>query len=268
MDKFIKPDFRAIGFNVTTKCNMRCNGCIAMMDKYDKPYTPDIETLLADAESLLECVNLIEEFYVVGGESFLNRQLHHLFEYLFNGRYSDKIKSIRVLTNARLMPNEETVKILSKYSDKNEIHFSKYDDKNKETIVKLREMNINCIGYDPEPWSDAGETYSRNRSITELKDLYTKCYSKDYHNCVVNGELHPCPRSAHSKDLGLIPDYKTDYVNLREGSTESRIRQIQELQSRQYLCACNHCDFPFEIRIPGKEFDRNKIDLKMDIDSM
>ena len=106
-----------------------------MMDKYENPYTPDINTLLSDAESLLECVNFIEEFYIVGGESFLNRKLHILFDYLFNGEYSDKIGSIRVLTNARIMPNKETLEILSKYNDKNEIHFSEYDDKKSKTLL-------------------------------------------------------------------------------------------------------------------------------------
>lgn len=250
-----KPDFQAIGFCVTTKCNLRCEGCVAMMDKYEKPYTPDINTLLSNAESLLECVNFIEEFYVVGGEPFLNREVHLLFDYLFNGEYKDKIGSIRVLTNARIMPNEETLEILSLNHDKNEIHFSKYNDKCKDNIAKLRELNINCIGYPPEPWSDAGETDFRGRDVEELKSLYAKCYSKDYHNCVVNGELHPCPRSAHSKDLGLIPDYKSDYVNLREGSVESRIKQMHELQNKEYLCSCNHCDFPFAKRIPGREYD-------------
>ena len=72
--EYSKPDFQAIGFNVTTKCNLKCKGCIAMMDKYENPYTPDINTLLSDAESLVECVNFIEEFYIVGGESFLNRK--------------------------------------------------------------------------------------------------------------------------------------------------------------------------------------------------
>ena len=45
-----------------------------MMDKYENHYTPDINTLLSDAESLLECVNFIEDSYIVGGESFLNRK--------------------------------------------------------------------------------------------------------------------------------------------------------------------------------------------------
>jgi hypothetical protein len=258
-EKYSKPDFQAIGFNVTTKCNLKCKGCIAMMDKYENPYTPDINTLLSDAESLLECVNFIEEFYIVGGESFLNRKLHLLFDYLFNGEYSDKIGSIRVLTNARIMPNKETLEILSKYNDKNEIHFSEYDDKNKQNIAKLRELGINCIGYAPEPWSDAGVTDFRGRSVVELKRMYSKCYSNKYHNCVVNGELHPCPRSAHSKDLELIPDYKSDYVNLREGSAESKVSQMHELQNKDYICSCNHCDFPFEIRVPGKEFNENKL---------
>lgn len=245
-EKDLTPiDIDLFSFIATTKCNLRCKGCDNFMDHYENPSTPAPNSLISDAEALLECVNSIKEFKIIGGEPFLNRELYYLLEYLFEGKYKDKISMVRIMTNGTVIPDKNTLNVLKKYNDRNYVYVTIYGDKSKKVLDKLDEYDIRYEKSDPSAeWRDSGNTDYRDRSVEELKDFYSRCFSKDMCNCMLNGEYHICPRSAHAKDLNYIPDYKNDYVNLRKGSVNSRINKLNILKKRDYIDCCNHCDLP------------------------
>ena len=60
-EKDLTPiDIDLFSFIATTKCNLRCKGCDNFMDHYENPSTPAPNSLISDAEALLECVNSIK----------------------------------------------------------------------------------------------------------------------------------------------------------------------------------------------------------------
>lgn len=232
-------------FIVTTKCNLRCKGCDNFIDKYIHPSTPKSNVLISDAKALLECVNKIDVFKIIGGEPFLNKDLNVLLTYLFEGEYFYKIGRIRIMTNGTVIPSEETLRIMEKYKEKIYVYVTVYGEKSKKIIGALENYGINYELSDIDSeWRDSGGTEFRNRDEETLKKFYKDCFSKDMCNCCLNGEYHICPRSAHGKDLSIIPDYKSDYVNLRENTINERIAAINKLKKREYINCCNHCDLP------------------------
>jgi len=59
---------------------------------------------------------------------------------------------------------------------------------------------------------------------------------------IINGELHYCYRSAHAKDLGLIPDHPGDYVDLLSGDIATVRRRINEFIELDSIAACDYCN--------------------------
>ena len=232
-------------FMVTTNCTLKCKGCDNFIDHYENPTTPEPNTLINDAKSLLECVNRIEMFKIIGGEPFLNRDLDLLIEYLFEGEFAYKIGIVRIITNGTVIPSKKTLKMMEKHKDRLNVFVTIYGECSEKILQILEEYNIKYEKSDENAeWRDSGNTLNRHRDEETLKEFYNNCFSKDMCNCCFNGEYHICPRSAHAKDLGLIPDFKNDYVNLREKSVEYRINKLNHLKNRSYINCCNHCDLP------------------------
>ncbi|WP_295615883.1 radical SAM protein [uncultured Methanobrevibacter sp.] len=132
-------------FVVTTKCNIKCDNCNSFINKYIFPISYDRKTLVSDARNLLEFVDSIEELVILGGETFLNRNLDYLLEYLFEGEYSNKVETITISTNGTIIPNIETLKILKKHKEKNTIIISKYFDMCETIVPELKKFDINYV---------------------------------------------------------------------------------------------------------------------------
>ena len=125
-------------------------------------------------------------------------------------------------------------------------------------MEKLEEWDINYEIENPHPWRDLGDMKLHDRDENELKEMYDGCrYTNAYDATVLKGEFHICAISAHGKDVGLIPNYKSDYVNLREESLDSKITQINILKNRPHICCCYHCNVGLNIFIE-REYDNDE----------
>jgi hypothetical protein len=57
-----------------------------------------------------------------------------------------------------------------------------------------------------------------------------------------NGRLFKCSRSAYGTHIAKIPDYPTDYVNIRDGSRETLRQNLFHFFADEKPRACNHCN--------------------------
>ncbi len=225
---------------VTQRCNLRCKNCVFMMPYFEHPVDFDIEDTLKYMRKLLDCVDSIQIFRILGGEPFLYRDIKPI---ICEALSSKKIRTVEIVTNGTIVPPEELLDVLK--NSKLKIQISDYGklSRNKEKIKELCDREgITCIirGSDEKNWFDAGDLHFRGRNQKELRKQFKKCgeICRNLHD----GKLYFCPRAAFGTKLG-IPDVSSDYVDFK-GEDDIKVlrEQVYRLNQRISLLACNYCN--------------------------
>ncbi|MGL6105467.1 MAG: radical SAM protein [Fusobacteriaceae bacterium] len=228
---------------VATKCTLRCKDCANLMQYYDNPYIIDINTIKTSINRLIESVDNIEKFRILGGEPFLHPDLDEIINLVAS---SEKIKEVQIPTNGTILPKKESLikalkhnKVSISISD-----YGEYSTKKKEIVQLGEQHNIKVEVMNMDYWLDYSSIECRSRSKEQLQDQYKQCN----HQCtsLLNGKIFDCPRSAHGMDLGIIPKNSLEYIDLvDESKSILRIRrEIIAMYNEQKKCiqACNYCN--------------------------
>ena len=230
---------------MTTRCDLRCKGCGSLMPMYEHPKDIEIELILHSLDKFFSVVDRVFRVNVIGGEPFVYPHMDRVIEYL-NGK--DQVVSVVVPTNGTVMPeNPRLYEALR--NPKNHVrisHYEAYDKKSGKLLERLKEENIyhtvKQFGANTYLWYDFGGYEDRGRSGDEL--------AKQYHTCEVEwmslyrGKLYPCPRAAHSIDLGFQPA-EGNYIEIvnEEISPEELKKNLEQfVYETKFYPACNRCD--------------------------
>ena len=112
------------------------------MQYYEKPQNSDLEILFKSLDRMMECVDQIYEFRVLGGDPFMNKELHKTIEKLKSYKNA---QNIVVYTNATIIPKNENFECLK--NDKITIEITNYGKglsrKHSELVELLSSNNIN-----------------------------------------------------------------------------------------------------------------------------
>jgi len=225
---------------VTQRCNLRCKNCVFMMPYFKHPIDFELSDSLKYMKKLLECVDSIQIFRVLGGEPFLYKDLKPI---IVDALSSNKIKTVEIVTNGTIIPPDDLLEALK--SPKLKIQISDYGklSRNRDQIKKLCDREgINCVirGSDEKNWFDAGDLHFRGRNNKELSKQFKRCgeICRNLHD----GKLYFCPRAAFGTKLG-IPDVESDYVDFRKDTSKKELREkIYQLNQRKFILACNYCN--------------------------
>jgi len=226
---------------VTSRCTLNCKHCSSLMPFYSKPQDFNSEKIIKSLDKILSVCDLIYHVEVLGGEPFLYKEILKIIDYLVA---SKKVLHIDIVTNATILPEEKVINGL-----KNDIISVVIDDYGKlsfkinelETCLKKAEVDYRINNH--FAWSDLGNFDNRNQSKENLIKLFKNC---NFNSCteLLEEKLYRCPRSSHGTNLNLIPDCKTDYVDLcyenRDNSTELK-QKIRNFLGFEYINACNYC---------------------------
>ncbi len=235
---------RSIDLVITEKCTLKCKDCANLMQFFDNPQTMDSTSVLDDITMLSERCDGFNEVRVIGGEPFINKQIYVILEGLTK---IEKISSIVVYTNGMIPPKIEHLELLKHMK----IFFSvtDYGDLGRnthKTIDFLKANNIKFRVHPPENWTDSGKIGNYNRSVDQMKEIFSKCCGKNLYT-VVNGKFYRCPFAANADSLKAIPENKDNYVRVKA--------QTKDLKKYAYdvdfIPACNFC--------PGRSFDAPEI---------
>ena len=230
---------------MTTRCDLRCKGCGSLMPMYGHPKDVEIELILHSLDRFFSVVDRVFRVNVIGGEPFLYPHMDQVIEYL-NGK--DQVVSVVVPTNGTVMPeNPRLYEALR--NPKNHVrisHYEAYDKKAGKLLARLQKENIyhtvKQFGENTYLWYDFGGYEYRGRSACEL--------AKQYHACEVEwmslyrGKLYPCPRAAHSIDLGFQPA-EGNYIEIanEDISLEELKKNLEKfVYETKFYPACNRCD--------------------------
>jgi organic radical activating enzyme len=225
---------------VTERCSMKCQDCSNLMQYYERPEHSDMALLQRSVDHIVDAIDHIYEFRVLGGEPFVNRQLFKVVEQL---TAYDKTDRVVIYTNATIVPKGETLACLrhpkvaldiTNYG----VHSRKYD----ELIEVLEANGVSYLTKVPE-WTDSGRIKFVERPADELDRMFANCCVNDVLT-LLNGRLYRCPFSANGTNLGAIPEESADVIDLTEALQGEALRDaLARLYAKSSpLRACSYCN--------------------------
>ena len=63
---------------ITEQCSMKCRDCANLMQFYSRPKNSDTNLLFKSMDRLMECVDHLNEFRVIGGDPFMNKEIYKI----------------------------------------------------------------------------------------------------------------------------------------------------------------------------------------------
>jgi MoaA/NifB/PqqE/SkfB family radical SAM enzyme len=206
---------------------------------YPKHYDYDIDDLLHSVKNVVDAVDGVSLFTLMGGEPFLYPNLREVIDFL---KGSMKVANIRIVTNGTIIPDESVInsligtKILVCISDYGALSHKKEDLK-----IILTGKNIHFEEWKfSDAWIDM-EDFDPNKSEAEIRDGYAKCMLGNPCKSLLNGRLYPCFRAATLTNLCLKDEDKSEFVELKDDSALNVRGEIKRLLQETSLSSCRYC---------------------------
>ena len=113
IDDYCKDNkfLHSVDIVISEKCTLNCKDCSNLMQYYKKPQNSEINLLFKSIERIMECIDNLDEFRVLGGDPFMNKELYKIINKLVT---YEKCKRIVVYTNAK-KPQTKRVKPINIY---------------------------------------------------------------------------------------------------------------------------------------------------------
>lgn len=237
---------------VTERCSLRCRGCSNLMQYYTEPKNCDITLLLNSVDKLMECVDYLNEFRVIGGEPFMNNELYKIVNKLVT---YENVGQVVIFTNATIPPQGNNLLCLK--NDKVALEITNYGELSRsfnKIIEILKENNISYVTHDISGawWNDCASIEYRARTEKEIIKMFMDCCVNDVIS-LLHGKLYRCPFSAHATNLKAIPFAGEDVIDLADDVPVDILKRkiMSFYKDKRYVSACYYCK--------GRAYDGIKI---------
>jgi len=238
-DNYLHPErltVQSVDLIVTEKCTMKCADCSNLMQYYEAPENADLNETLKMIGDFLALMDEAYEFRVIGGEPFVNKEVHLIVERL---TAEEKVKRVSIFTNGTIVPREHQFAALT--HEKVRFFITDYDELSRNLTPLLAELDRWGIAYVSEKangWTECASLEKHNRTVAENEALWTACCAKNLAT-LADGRLYRCPFAANAFKLGAVPDYTGDYLTV---DTASREDVGTFLRGKTYIETCDHCN--------------------------
>ena len=215
---------------------MKCKDCANLAQYYEKPENAELDEMLSTIEKMCLEMDEIYEVRVIGGEPFMNKEVHLVVEALTS---QDKIKKVSIFTNATIVQRETQWQALT--HPKVRFFITDYDELSRNIRPLIEALDKRGIAYVSEKangWTDCSALAKHNRTWDEQAAIWQACCAKNLAT-LADGKLYRCPFSANASKLQAVPDYKDDYLVVAETNREN-IRSF--LRDKSFINACDHCN--------------------------
>lgn len=252
-DSYLDPGklfFRSVDIIITERCSLKCRDCSNLMQYYKKPKDCSVEDLAQSIDAFCSLVDEVNEFRVIGGEPFMNRNIHLVLKKLID---EPKVRKIVIYTNGTIIPKEHQIQYLK--NDKVLLLITDYGLLSRKLNILtqlLKEHNIAFYVLKARGWSDCAKIMRHHRNTEQQKEIFKSCCAKNLVT-LSDGKLYRCPFSANAARLTAIPDYENDYIDILRNTQEGM--DIDEMKKkirmfmleRDFLETCDYCKGrPFE----------------------
>ena len=245
-------NLKTIDIQVIERCSLKCKDCSNLMQYYERPQNSELNVLFKSIEKIMACIDNLDEFRVIGGDPFMNKELYKIINKLV---IYEKCKKIVVYTNAKIVPKNENLECLK--NEKILIYITNYGESSSahsKIIDVLKKENVEFSSFKCTTWLDCGRIMSNsNKSEKDLEHQFNNCNTSDLIS-LLHGKLYRCPFSANGVNLKAIPQNDNDEVDLtNESLSINELRdQIKKLcYEKKYLTACSFCN--------GRDYSTAKI---------
>lgn len=215
--------------SLTTLCTLNCENCMQFL-----PYWKDgrrkenpLEEIKENVDIYFACVDYLLDLDVVGGEPFLYRNLNEFIRYI-GENYRNRIGYIGFITNGMIVPEEETLELLSKYSMDVSISDYSEDIEYKHQIEKLCEKleqyDISYMRNKQIDWFDFGFPKDLYHYEGEAAVQHMQCCNSIEH-ILDDKKLFYCGLEWSAQKGGLYPIEEKAYVDLvdiKEGRADRK----------------------------------------------
>lgn len=244
-NSYLTPDklfLRSVDIIITERCSLKCRDCSNLMQYYKKPVDCDIKELMQAIDVFFTYIDEVNEFRVIGGEPFMNKDFH-----LIINRLNDepKVKKIVIYTNGTIIPKEDKIE----YLKNSKVLFIITDygklSKNLHGLTQiLQGNNIAFYVQKAQGWTDCAKIVRHYRYIGQQKEIFRNCCAKNTIT-LSKGKLYRCPFSANADRLDAVPDVKNDHINIFDETIDinemkKRIRKF--LLEKDFLEVCDYCN--------------------------
>jgi hypothetical protein len=246
---------KCIDIVVTEKCSMKCKDCSNLMQYYESPQNSDLKQMFDTLDKFMDCLDSLYEFRVLGGDPFMNKELHKTINKL--SEYKNA-QNIVIYTNATIIPKNENFECLKKENITIEItnYGESLSRKHNDLINLLVTNNIKYRSRPPGDWNACGTLKFYERSEEELQRVFDNCCMSNV-TTMMNGILFRCPYAANATKLKAVPYVESEVINFNnkiqgEDKLKKRIKNFNN--SKKPLTACSYCggrDYKSEIIQPA-----------------
>ena len=243
-DNYLTPDklfLRSVDIIITERCSLKCKNCSNLMQYYEKPADCDIKELLKTIDKFCDVVDEVNEFRVIGGEPFMNKEFDVIIKRLID---EPKVKKIVIYTNGTIVPREDKIECLK--NNKILLIITDYGKLSRNLKPLIEVLQQNKIAYYAEKargWTDCAKIMKHERDIEQQKEIFRNCCAKNTIT-LSKGRLYRCPFSANADRLRAVPDFKSDYVDIFDkiavNEMKKKIRKF--LLERDFLEVCDYCN--------------------------
>ncbi len=246
---------------LTKRCTLRCKDCANFMQYYQNlPERLDHDVVIQSVKRLLEAVDGVAMFKLLGGEPLLEQELLTDILHLPEVQPGGKILGIQLITNGTILFKKPVLDALA-VNPLAAVFLSNYgtlSNHEEEILVQLAERNIPFSeAFEDALWFDYGKpdvVYKK----TEAENLrfYKLCKSKENCCTVMDGKFYSCPRTAHGNAIGFYKPDKSECVYLLD-EAEDAASLREHLKAFYYReqppAACWSCQNMCPEKIPKAE---------------
>lgn len=215
--------------SLTTLCTLNCENCMQFLPywKAGRRKENALEEIKENIDIYFGCVDYLLDLDVVGGEPFLYRNLNEFIRYI-GEKYRNRIGYIGFITNGMIVPKEETLELLSKYSmDVSISDYSEdieYKHQIEELCEKLEQYHISYMRNKHIDWFDFG--FPKDLYHYEGDDAvqHMQCCNSIEH-ILDDKKLFYCGLEWSAQKGGLYPIEEKAYVDLvdiKEGRADRK----------------------------------------------
>ena len=239
---FSSPDqifLRSVDIVITERCSLKCKDCSNLMQYYLKPENYEADEIVETIDNFLSMVDKVNEFRVIGGEPFMNKEIHRTIDRLTD---DPKIGRVIIYTNATIVPKGKNLESLKHPSVM--LMITDYEELSRNHNKLLETMEENGIAYHTAPaqnWTDCTSIEKHNRTTEQQTALFKACCAKALFT-LMDGKFYRCPFSAHIDKLGATPHFEDDYVDF----LGKKFQEVSKEDVRNYIFHkpfINGCDF-------------------------
>ena len=219
---------------LTTKCNLKCDGCCYLFNKYKDGEFLDADKIIANMNKIKPSLEKYRTISVIGGETFLYPDLVKICDYIKDL----DIDQCAIFTNGTIYPNyiEELCKTMN---NKFHIIIGGYGNEivKKKLCDIFTKYNIShVIRPDDDDWIEHGDFIDHKEPKIKFCDFRYLTLMKD--------RIYACGRFAQAVNLGLI-DIKNmsqdEYIDINDKDVLAKIDKMMEESYYKFTSTCKYC---------------------------